>query len=148
MNMDNEKITALRKTALFAKSSDELLGKVASYATTRHLRPGQVLFSENEEAQGLYVIAQGELRSVRLSGEGREQVLSTERAGAILAIAPLFNSGKFYSTMIADTPAEIVCLEKRHVQELCREHTDLLWTLARLLAERVRHYSQLIETLA
>jgi CRP/FNR family transcriptional regulator len=94
------------------------------------------------------VIVEGELRSVRQSAEGREQVLSTERTGAILAVAPLFNSGKFYSTMIADTPSQIACLERRHVQALCREHTELLWALAGILAERVRHYSKLIETLA
>src|SRR5579875_1213598 len=98
--MDNEKITALRKTKLFQHLSDQVLEKAARYATTRNLQPGQVLFSESEEAQGLYVIAEGELRSIRQSAEGREQVLSTERPGAILAVAPLFNSGRFYSTLI------------------------------------------------
>lgn len=146
--MKDDKIAALRKTKLFERLSEQVLQKAARYATVRHVQPGQVVFSESEEAHGLYVIAEGELRSIRQNAEGREQVLSTERAGAILAVAPLFNSGKFYSTMIADTAASIVCLEKRHIEDLCREHPELLWSLARILAHRVRHYSELVETLA
>lgn len=144
----DDKIAALRKTELFEKVSDDLLKKVASYTVTRRLQPGQVLFSEDEEAQGLYIIAEGELRSVRESAEGREQVLSTERAGAVLAVTPMFNGGKFYSTMVADTPATVLCIEKKHFQELCQEHPEFLWSLARILAHRVRHYSALVETLA
>ncbi len=143
-----DKIAALRKTELFGKLSDDLLRKIAGCATTRQLSSGQVLFSENEEALGLYVIAVGELRSIRQNLGGREQVLSTERAGAVLAAVPVFNGGNFFNTMIADTRAQVLCIEKSHMHELCREHTELLWNLARVLAHKVRHLAELVETLA
>ena len=96
----------------------------------------------------MYVVCDGELRSIRQNVEGREQVLSTERVGAILAAVPVFNGGKFYSTMIADSDSEILCIEKRAVHDLCRKHTEILWNLARVLAHKVRHCAELIETLA
>lgn len=143
-----DKIAALRKTELFGKLSDGLLRKIAGYATTRQLGPGQVLYSENEEALGLYVIAAGEVRSIRQNLGGREQVLSTERPGAVLAAVPVFNGGNFFSTVIADSPTQVLCIDKSLMHELCREHTELLWNLARVLAHKVRHYAELIETLA
>ncbi len=143
-----DKIAALRKTELFGKLSDDLLRKIAGYATSRHFSPGQVLFSENEEAHGVYIVATGELRSVRQNLGGREQVLSTERAGAVFGAVPVFNGGNFFSTMIADSSAQVLCIDKEHMHELCREHTELLWNLARVLAHKVRHYAELIETLA
>lgn len=141
-------LTALRSAELFSTLSDELLKKIGGLALTRRLEPGQILYSEYEEATALYVVVAGELRSIRQSADGREQVLSTERSGAVLAAVPVFNGGKFYSTMVADTPSEVASIEKHYVHQLCREHTELLWNLARVLGHRVRRYAELIESLA
>lgn len=143
-----DKIAVLRKTPLFDGLSEDALRKIGAVATVRLLRRGQVLFSEHEEGSGLFVVIEGELRSVRQDPEGREQVLSTERSGAVLALAPVFNGGKFYSTMVANTPAEVLCIQTRHVHELCHQHTELLWNVARVMSHRVRRYAELIETLA
>ncbi len=143
-----DKIAILRKTGLFGTLSNELLTKIAALVLTRQLERNQVLCSEYDEASAVYVVATGELRSIRQSAEGREQVLSTERTGAVLAAVPVFNGGKFYSTLIADRPSTVLAIEKHDMHRLCREHTELLWNLARVLAHKVRHYAELIETLA
>jgi CRP/FNR family transcriptional regulator, cyclic AMP receptor protein len=144
----SDKVEILRSTDLFGNLAEDQLLKIAALAATRSLEPNQVLYSESEEALALFVVARGELRSIRQNIDGREQVLSTERAGAVLATAPIFNGGKFYSTMIADTRAEVLSIEKHHLHQLCRAHTEILWNLARLLAHTVRHYAELIESLA
>lgn len=143
-----DKVAALRKTDLFGNLSDPVLRTVAGCTIGRHLQRGEILYSEHEEASALYVVCDGELRSIRQNVDGREQVLSTERVGAILAAVPVFNGGKFYSTMIADSDSEILYIEKRDVHDLCRKHTEILWNLARVLAHKVRHCAELIETLA
>lgn len=143
-----DKVAVLRKTELFGTLSNKVLTKIAALVITRELERDQVLCSEYDEASAVYVMAVGELRSIRQSAEGREQVLSTERSGAVLAAVPVFNGGKFYSTLIADRPSVVLAIEKHHIHNLCREHTELLWNLARVLAHKVRHYAQLIETLA
>ena len=143
-----DRSAALRATDLFGSLSEPVLRTVVGCTTSRTLNRGEVLYSEHEEASALYVVAQGELRSIRQSMDGREQVLSTERPGAILAAVAIFNGGKFYSTLIADTPSEILAIDKRDAHELCRKHTELLWNIARVLAHKVRHSAELIETLA
>lgn len=59
-----------------------------------------------------------------------------------------YSTEEDYSTTIAASTAEVLCLEKRDVRQLCEEHRELLWNVARVLAEKVRHYAELIETLA
>ncbi len=144
----NDKVEVLRKTDLFGNLASDLLKKIAGLTAVRNLTNNQVLYSEHDEATALFVVARGELRSIRQSRDGREQVLSTERAGAILAAVPVFNGGKFYSTMIADTRADVLSIEKHHIHQLCRDHPELLWNLARVLAHKVRHFAELIESLA
>ena len=143
-----DKFAALRATDLFGGLPDPVLRTIAGCAITRSLQRGEFLYSEREEASALYVVGRGELRSIRQDRNGREQVLSTERPGAILAAVAIFNGGKFYSTMIADSDADILSIGKREMHELCRKHTELLWNLARVMAHKLRHSAELIETLA
>ena len=143
-----DKTAVLSQCELFSNLGEELLRKIAGLAVTRSLHAGQVLYSEHQEASGIFIVARGELRSIRQNSEGREQVLSTERTGRILAAVPVFNGGKFFSTMIADTDADLLCLERHVVHQLCREHSEILWNLARVLAHRVRHLAGLVESLA
>ncbi len=143
-----DKIAALQNARIFSGLSDSILQEIASLATVRHLKPEEVLFSENDEAEALYVVADGALRSVRQNAKGREQVLSTEHAGALLAASPVFNGGRFYSTCIADTASRVLRLQSQDVRNLCHRHPDLLWALVTMFALRLRQYAELIETLA
>ncbi len=143
-----DKAVALRKTDLFGSLPDSVLRTVAGCAIARHIKRDEILYSEHDQASALYVVCDGELRSIRQNYEGREQVLSTERPGAILAAVAIFSEGKFYSTVIADTDAELLYIERRDIYRLCREHTELLWNLASVLAHKLRHSAELIETLA
>lgn len=143
-----DKIETLRQADFFRSMPDDLLKKIARFAAIRHLQRGQVLFSQHDRASALYVVISGELRSVRQNAGGREQVLSTERAGALIGAVPVLTDGRFFSTVIADTRAGVLGIEKQHFCALCSEYGELLWSLARDLALKLRGYAGLIETLA
>jgi CRP/FNR family cyclic AMP-dependent transcriptional regulator len=106
------------------------------------------LFSEHDKAKAVYIVVDGALRSVRQNRKGREQVLSTEGPGCILAAVPIFSGGNFHSTTIADTTCQVLCIEAQDVLNLCHQYSELLWAVTRLFANKVRHYAELIETLA
>jgi CRP-like cAMP-binding protein len=143
-----DRVAVLRTTGLFSSLPEPILGTLAASFTSRKLNRGEILYSEQDDASALYVVGRGVLRSVRLSADGREQVLSTERPGAILAAVAIFGGGKFYSTLIADAPSEVLAIGKREALDLCRTYPELLWNLARVLASKLRHSAELIETLA
>lgn len=143
-----DRVAALRATGLFGSLPAPILSTLAASFTTRRLQRGEILYSEHDDASALYVVGRGVLRSVRLSVGGREQVLSTERPGAILAAVAIFGGGKFYSTLIADTPSEVLAIGRREALDLCRTHPELLWNLARVLAQKLRNSAEVIETLA
>lgn len=143
-----EKVAVLQKTDLFANLSEAVLMDIASRAITRHVKAGEVLCSEHDKASTMYVVVHGTLRSMRQNARGREQVLATEKAGAVLAAVPIFSGGKFYVTTIADTDCQVLCIDAQDVLNLCQQHPELLWSFLKLFANKVRHYAELIETLA
>jgi CRP/FNR family transcriptional regulator len=112
------------------------------------LNRGEILYSEHDEASALYVVARGRLRSVRLSRHGKEQVLSTEGPGSVLAAVAIFDGGNFHSTAIADKASELLVIGKRNMLELCRRYPELLWNVSRMLALKLRHSAEVIENLS
>jgi len=143
-----DKVEALRITELFCSLPEHVLHKVAAMATVRNLGQGEMLYSEHEDAVGLFIVVSGRLRSIREGFDGREQVLSTERAGAALSEASVFGGGQYFSTVLAETPSLVLCIPHREIRQICDEHPELLWKVARVLSRRVRLYAELIESLA
>jgi CRP-like cAMP-binding protein len=142
------KAEALRRTELFSSLPEDVLHKVAALATVRRLSRNEMLYSEHEEATGLFIVAEGELRSIREGFDGREQVLSTERTGATLSEVSVFGGGQYFSTVLAETPSVVLCIHNHDIRKICDEHPELLWKVAKVLSARVRLYAELIESLA
>ena len=143
-----DKAEALRRAELFSSLPEDVLHKVAALATVRRLGRGEMLYSEHEEATGLFIVAEGELRSIREGFDGREQVLSTERSGATLSEVSVFGGGQYFSTVLAETSSVVLCIRLHEIRQVCDEHPELLWKVAKVLSGRVRLYAELIESLA
>ncbi|HEX8998702.1 MAG TPA: cyclic nucleotide-binding domain-containing protein, partial [Blastocatellia bacterium] len=87
--MNTDKITALRRTALFGELPETELNALAERAIERRLNRNEILFVAGDEAAGLFVIVSGALRAFREGVDGREQVIHVERAGATIAELPV-----------------------------------------------------------
>ncbi len=146
--MEKEKLNALRRTALFGTLGDKELRAVADRAVSRRVPKGDYLFLEGEEAQGLYVVVEGAIRAFRESGEGREQVIHVERAGATIGEVPVFDNGTYPSTAAADEDSAVLFIDKRDVHRLCLEHPQIALSALKILAGRLRRNAGLIEALS
>ena len=142
------KIAALRRTELFAGLADPVLSDAAACAVLRRFDPGEILYSEYDQASALYIVVDGEIRSVRQKAKRSEQVLSTEGAGAMLAAAPVFNGKRLHTTAIAQKPSHILLIASADVHRLCRQYPELLWAMLNVFSQRVGDYAELIERLA
>jgi CRP/FNR family transcriptional regulator len=146
--MTTDKVTALRRTAMFGELDDATLGALAARAVERRYARDEVLFLAGEEARGLYVVVEGAVRAYRESPDGREQVIHVERAGATVAEVPAFDGGTFPSNVAAEEPTAVLFIDKRDVRRLCLEHPQIGLAALKVLAGRLRRCAELVETLS
>jgi CRP/FNR family transcriptional regulator len=146
--MTLDKITALRRTKLFAELDENTLGVIAERALERRFQKDEVLFVAGQEAHGMYVIVEGSVRAYRVSLDGREQVIHVERAGASIAEIPIFDDGTFPSTAAAEEETITLFLEKQDVRRLCLQHPEITLAALKLLAGRLRRCAELVEALS
>ncbi len=143
-----DKLTALRRTALFGELSEAELRALAERAVERRLARDQVLFVAGEEARGLFVIVEGAVRAYREGVDGREQVIHVERAGATIAEVPVFDDRPYPSTAAAEEETLLLFIDKCDVRRLCLEYPQIALAALKLLAGRLRRCAELVEALS
>ena len=146
--MSKDKISALRRTALFGELPETELIALADRAVERRLGRDEILFVAGDEAAGLFVIVSGALRAFREGVDGREQVIHVERAGATIAELPVFDDRPYPSTVAAEEDSTVLFLDKRDVKSLCLANPKIALAALKMLAGRLRKCAELVEALS
>ena len=139
---------ALLKVQLFAGSAPQELEFIARRAVPRHFDAGEMVFSEGDSCQGLFVIRSGSVRLFKTSASGREQTLAIEGAGNSIAELPVFDGGAYPASATATTDSELIFIARRDFQSLCLEHPQFALQVVRQVGARLRRLVGIIEELS
>ena len=74
-------VEALQTTPFFQGLDLQVLAELAQHARLHTFVPGAVIFLEGDPAPGFYYVQQGLVKIVKMSPEGREQILYLWGAG-------------------------------------------------------------------
>jgi CRP/FNR family transcriptional regulator len=147
VTMKMNKITALQQTELFGCLTVEDLDDIAQRAAELHFKKGEMLFLSGEQAKGLFVIVNGEIRVFQQNAEGREQVMHIDTAGSVVAEVGVFDGGPYPASAISEADVDVLFIDKRDVRDFCRMYPTLALQALKLMAQRVRKHAQLVESL-
>lgn len=137
----------LGKVPYFAGLSPELVGVLAGMARPRDYRQGEVILWEGDPCEGLYVVLAGRVKVFKRSAEGREQVLRVLGPGRTFNDVPVFDGGVNPGSVAALDAARVVVLPKARVLALVEQHPAVALAVIRVLADRLRGLTVLVEDL-
>ncbi len=138
----------LRKTPLFANLTEKEMEALARRVSTRRFERGELLFSEGDPCDGLFLIASGKIRIFKLSPSGREQVLAVEGSGSSFAELPVFDGGKYPASASVLEDAELLFISRRDFQNFCLEHPAVSLKVIAVVGSRLRRLVGIIEELS
>jgi CRP/FNR family transcriptional regulator len=141
-------VSILGATALLGALSEPQLKLLAARTVRKRYGAGELLFSEGEACNGLYIVAQGRVRIFKTSASGREQVLSVEGPGATVAELPVFDGGTYPASVVAVEDAEIAFISKRDLHGYCMEHPEVALKMLAVVGARLRRLVGIIEELS
>ncbi len=107
-----------------------------------------MVFSEGDACAGLYVIESGEVRIFKTSANGREQVLTLERAGNSIAELPVFDGGNYPASAAAVNDVSLAFISRNDFRTLCLEHPEVSLKVLRMVGLRLRRLVTIIEELS
>lgn len=142
------RIGILAKSALFRELPEDAVAELAARSIERRVRQGQILFTANEPAGGLYVVVSGSVRAFRENIEGREQTIHVEGPGGTLAEVAVFDGGPYPSNAVAEEDSEVLFLTTEDVRHFMLRHPQAALTALAIVAKKLRTVAALAEQLA
>jgi CRP/FNR family transcriptional regulator len=141
-------LAILRATQLFSALNDAELAAFAKRAVVRRFASGEMLFSEGEPCEGLYVVAAGRVRIFKTSASGREQVLTIEGPGSSIAELPVFDGGRYPASVSAVEDAQLLFVSRDDFRTCCLEHREVALKVLQVVGARLRRLVGIIEELS
>jgi CRP-like cAMP-binding protein len=138
----------LRRAALFSSLSEPELQELAAMAIRKVASAGEVLFSEGEPCKGLHIIAHGQVRIVKTSAGGREQVLAVNVAGESVAELPVFDGGAYPASGVAVVETEMAFISRKDFRDYCLAHPEVGLKVLAFVGARLRRLVGIIEELS
>ncbi|HEY5154500.1 MAG TPA: Crp/Fnr family transcriptional regulator [Acidimicrobiales bacterium] len=123
---------------LFAELEPNQIDLLASAAEDRQLNRGDVLFTEGDDANELFVVVAGRIAMANRSIDGRESVLALMERGDLFGDMPLFDGLTRSAEARALEPSEVIALPYGPLRTLYEEQPSLLWKVVELLTHRIR----------
>jgi CRP-like cAMP-binding protein len=131
-------VAELRRTALFADADPAQLRPLATRAFLRRFAVGQVLFTEGEPSDHLYVVRSGRVRILVRSVHGEDMTLSVSGPGDAIGELSMIDGQPRSASAEAISSAELVALPAEDVRAALRADPVLLMAAAAELAATVR----------
>lgn len=147
-NSSQEAIEALSAVSYFSGLDRPALQSVVRTAVRRDYDTGQVVFVEGEPCAGLCLVQDGWLKIVKLSPDGREQILRVVGPGEVCNEVAVFACHPNPATGIALDEASVWIIEPETIHRLLDQVPGLARAVIHGLAERVLHLLGLVEDLS
>jgi len=146
LNMEIIKLIA--EIPLFNGLPREQIEKLARIVIEKTLKRGQTIFSEGDEASGLYVTLSGRVKVFKLSPDGKEQILHIIGQGEPFGEVPMFAGEYFPANAETIEETRILFFPRASFVELIRGEPSLAMNMLSILSKRLRQFARLIEDLS
>jgi len=139
----------LRSVSIFAELDDAAAAGLERAARRRSYAEGEVIVSEAERGDALYVLARGKVKVVLYGESGREVILSIfKEAGDFFGEMSLLDDEPRSATVTAMEPSTLVVLSRADFQTHLVRHPRVAVQVMTELSRRLRRADAVIGDLA
>jgi CRP/FNR family cyclic AMP-dependent transcriptional regulator len=128
----------LARSELFCSFADGALSAVATASRPCRFQRNDLIFTEGEAAEELYVVHSGRIAIANCSPDGRESVVALMEAGDLLGEMSLFLREGRSAQARALEPTELLAVPFAALRDVLEADPALLWDVVALLARRLR----------
>ena len=132
----------LRSAPLFTALDDDAAAALRASMVDQRLAKGDVLFTEGEPGDKLYLIESGKIKLGHTAPDGRESLIAVLGAGELLGELSLFDPGPRTATAIAVTKTKVLSMGHEALLPWLVGRPDLAAALLASLARRLRRTNE------
>lgn len=142
------RLAFLRTVALLSSVPEASVQRLAAASLPRRLQKGQLLFSQGEPGDAIYVVVSGNIAIVLATADGRELVINEMRAGDFFGELALFPGQTRTASAVARAISLVLCLPCSAFLAELDSQAVLMRRLLDAFAQRLRASSERESALA
>ena len=144
----NKTYNILSSIPTFSGLSETQLEEIKQIIVNRHYNKGEIIFSEGDEGNGFYVVADGKVKIFKSSIDGKEQILHICGQGNPFGEVPVFSGKQFPANAQAMVKCHLLFFPRTAFVKLITENPSLAMNMLAVLSMRLREFSMQIENLS
>lgn len=137
-----------RNISIFSALSDSELINIIKLAIKREYIKGEVLCSEGEVSDNLFLIRDGKIKISKMTKSGKEQILHILTKGDFFGEANLFDNKESTFTATAISNAKLCTLSKANLQLILEKNPEISMKILRELSHKLVETEELAKFLA
>jgi len=130
-------VDILRQVPLFASLTDDQITAAADWFRAESFAPDAMIFLEGDPADRLWVVSAGQVKIVKHTSDGQENLLEVITPGEMFGGAGLLLT-VHPATAVAMTSTTTLSIEREPYLHLIRQHPDVALRIIHLLGERLQ----------
>ena len=138
----DQNASLLSRTRLFGGLDQDVLRSLGERTIERSYRRGQLIFSQGDLGESLYVLVDGVVKVFVTSDRGDEMVLTTLHPPEVFGELALIDGGTRSASAEALEPAVALVLTRPTLLELLAQHPSLTDSLLRSLGAVLRRLTE------
>lgn len=135
-----------KKVSIFAALSDEELMQITALVEQRHFLKGDIIFSEGQPFDKLYIINEGSMKVFKYNKDGKEQILYILSEGEFLGDLSLLKRGVLPFSAIALEDITLCTIHKNNFDDIVRNTPSISLKVLEYAHDRIFELENLIQT--
>ncbi len=136
-----------KKVSLFTSLSDKDLNKVVNLVTKKSFEKGDIIFSEGEIFDKLFIINNGSIKVYKYTKNGKEQILYILKEGEFLGDLNLLKKDIFKFNATALESTNMCIIHKDDFDTLIKTNPEISIKVLEYAHDRIASLENLVQTL-
>ena len=142
------RLLCIHNIPLLSGLDESEIDKISAGVSSRTFKKGEVVFSQGEKANKLYIVCTGKIKIFKNLMEGKEQILYILSGGDFIGAFNLLKEDQFDFSAVALETTEISMLEKSAFDKVMISNPEITLKIFEKAYERIIKAESLVERLS
>ena len=141
-------LETISNALIFDGLPQQQLNQIEAVAISKNFAKGEMIFMEQDDGNGFYLVADGLVKIFKVSPSGKEQILHVFGPGEPFGEVPVFSGKRFPANAQAISASRLLFFPRPAFLGLITAHPSLALNMLAVLSMRLRQFTYQIENLS
>ncbi|MCG6553396.1 MAG: Crp/Fnr family transcriptional regulator [Candidatus Magnetominusculus sp. LBB02] len=138
----------LRDVSFFSFLSDEDCTEILPYFHTITHRKKEMVFSEGDRSDWLYIVSQGKIKITRQSQDGKELILEIIQPNELFGAVAAFKGFPYPANAVAMENSTVLRVSRKDLFKIIDRFPSVTLSIASMLGDRMRNSHDTLKNIA